>query len=231
MEPEDENFRLWITSLPSAAIPISILQNSVKMTNEPPAGIKANLRRSYATYPLNDPTFFEGSNKPHVFKKLLFGLCFIHAFVQERRNFGPIGWNVPYGFDDGDLMLSVRQLRMYIDTAGSVPFDALRYAIGECNYGGRVTDDKDRRLLATLLHRVFCPSALRAGFQLSEDKAYCIPEDSELGSYQIYIESLPQMQQPQAFGLHANAGISTMILQVSALLTTLIRMNSHMHMY
>uniref|UniRef100_A0A665WGL3 Dynein axonemal heavy chain 3 n=1 Tax=Echeneis naucrates TaxID=173247 RepID=A0A665WGL3_ECHNA len=193
------NFRLWLTSYPSDKFPVSILQNGLKMTNEPPKGIRANLLRSYLSHPISDPAFFGSSKKQVIWQKFLFGLTFFHALVQERRNFGPLGWNIPYEFNESDLRISIRQIQMFLDEYDEVPLEALTYLTGECNYGGRVTDDKDRRLLLSLLSIFY-------NWELIEQEYFCIY--SLFQTYVNYIRSLPICANPCVFGLHSNADIT-----------------------
>ena len=61
----------------------------MKITKEPPKGLRANLKNTYAKL---DDEKIKRTEKPADFMKLLFGLSFFHALVVERKKFGPLGW-------------------------------------------------------------------------------------------------------------------------------------------
>ena len=101
------SFRLWLASMPAESFPVQVLQNGVKMTSDPPSGLRANLIRSYSA--LSDELLKE-SKPPKIFKTLLFGFCYFHSAVQDRRKFGPIGCNIACGFTPEDLQVCRQQL-------------------------------------------------------------------------------------------------------------------------
>ncbi len=88
-------------------------------------------------------------------------------------------------------------------------YDAIVYLIGQCNYGGRVTDDWDRRTLTNILGKILCPDmVVRDDFRFSESGLYFSPAHGEFESYVEYARSLPLIPDPEVFGMHANADIS-----------------------
>ena len=209
-ENVNNNFRLWLTSYPSPKFPVTVLQNSVKMTNEPPTGLKANLLQSFTSDPVSDTKFFEGCpDKEPAFEKLLFSLCFFHAIVQERKKFGPIGWNIAYGFNESDLRISLQQLQLFVNEYEHTPLNAVTYLTGECNYGGRVTDDWDRRCITTILRVYYNAEVVQDNkYKFSPSGTYFAPPNGNYDSYVAFIKNLPAAQLPEVFGMHDNVDIS-----------------------
>jgi dynein heavy chain len=79
-----------------------ILETSIKITNEPPTGMQANLLKALGTFSQDT---LEMCSKEAEFKQILFGLCYFHAVVAERRKFGPQGWNRVYPFNVGKSIM------------------------------------------------------------------------------------------------------------------------------
>jgi dynein heavy chain len=68
----DSTFRLWLTSYPSKKFPNAMLQNGIKITNEPPTGLQKNLLRSYNSEPMNDVAFYSGKIETELFEFYFF---------------------------------------------------------------------------------------------------------------------------------------------------------------
>ncbi|XP_029784654.1 dynein heavy chain 2, axonemal [Suricata suricatta] len=220
VEDPHPDFRLWLSSSPNPEFPISILQASIKMTTEPPKGLKANMTRLYQ---LMTESQFSRCSKPAKYKKLLFALCFFHSVLLERKKFLQLGWNIVYGFNDSDFEVSENLLGLYLEEYEETPWDALKYLIAGVNYGGHVTDDWDRRLLTTYINEYFCDQTLSTPFyRLSALETYFIPKDGGLASYKEYISMLPGMDPPEAFGQHPNADVASQITEARTLFETLL---------
>ena len=218
-ETTNPDYRLWLTSMPSLTFPVPVLQSGIKITNEPPKGLKANLKRTYNE--IEEPSY-EDCSKPREYKKLLFALAYFHAVILERRKFGAIGWNIAYEWMNSDFMMSQAQVKMFLDQQPDVPYTALNYLVAEANYGGRVTDDKDVELIKSLLKRYFCPDILRDEYKLSLLDTYYAPKEGTLQQTKDYINTLPLEDDPEIFGLHPNANITFKKKTVSEFLDMLI---------
>ncbi|KAG8225247.1 hypothetical protein J437_LFUL008784 [Ladona fulva] len=206
------DFRLWLTTDPSPAFPISILQRSLKVVIEPPNGLKLNLRNTYLK--IQPPSLEECTHT--AFKPLVYVLAYFHAVLQERRKYGKIGWNISYDFNESDFSVCMQILATYLSKVEEkgdkrIPWGSLKYLIGEVMYGGRVTDSFDRRIVNTymsefmgdFLFDIFQPFH----FYQDGNVDYRIPPNGSRDDYLDAIDSLPLIDIPDVFGLHPNAEI------------------------
>eukprot|EP00918_Siedleckia_nematoides_P098482 GHVU01215515.1.p1 GENE.GHVU01215515.1~~GHVU01215515.1.p1 ORF type:complete len:1046 (-),score=222.14 GHVU01215515.1:1519-4500(-) len=165
----DSEFRLWITCEPHDKFPIGLLQMSIKVTNEPPMGLKAGLYRTYTTTVTQEMLDRTDHEK---WRMVVFATSFLHSIVQERRKFGPIGWCIPYEFNCSDLDASLlfleRHMSNTIMVGAPMSWPTVSYMIAEVQYGGRLTDDLDRELFNCYASKWLCDDIFKLDFSFSQ---------------------------------------------------------------
>ncbi|KAH8062602.1 dynein light chain binding protein [Aureococcus anophagefferens] len=182
-------FRVFLSSDPTKTIPIGILDRSIKLTSDPPSGLKANIKQAFCTFTRED------------YEEL------------EPRTRGHLGTNMHYPFSVGDLTSSASVLRNYMENAPTkVPWDDLRYLFGEIMYGGHIVNDFDRLVCAEYLHFFMRDD------MLDEMDMYPYP-DVKLDYFHApqtsishdkvleHIDAQLEGDSPLAFGFHPNAEI------------------------
>ena len=200
-----KSFRLFLSASPIEGFPISLLQRSLKIAQEPPRGIKANMMRLYA----NQPKTFKPCQDDRSFRKAVFGLSWFHSILLERKKFKTLGWNVSYAFNDSDYTVCEDSIANYMGRleegaasldyvkGGKIPWQAIQYLIADCNYGGRITDERDRRLIKVYVKEIF--DDLLVGPEKwrplgTEEYNYVYPADEKTN-----LQNLDQLYSPDYF--------------------------------
>ncbi|XP_075778340.1 dynein axonemal heavy chain 11 isoform X2 [Pelodiscus sinensis] len=218
------DFRVFMSAEPAPTpeehiIPQGILENSIKITNEPPTGVLANLHAALYNF---DQDTLELSSKESEFKSILFSLCYFHTCVAGRLKFGPQGWNRRYPFNTGDLTICVNVLYNYLEAHTKVPWEDLRYLFGEIMYGGHITDDRDRKLCHMYLEEFMSPAMLDGELALAPD--FLSPPNLDYAGYHKYIDEMLPAESPVLYGLHPNAEIEFLTVTSENLFKTLLEM-------
>ncbi len=149
--------------------------------------------------------------------------------VQERRKFGPLGWSIPYEYNNGDLSACILFLEKHLYN-GPISWNTFTYMVSEVQYGGKITDDLDRRLFKTYSEAWLTQETCDENFtyspaspiqRISGDFKYIVPNGDQISVFKDYIHTLPEEDSPEIFGLHPNADLTFRVKEVNDLFSKL----------
>lgn len=237
----NDGMRIWLSCEPNNAFPIGLLHQSLKITNEPPKGIQASMIKTFSSV-INQDMLDKFEFKE--WKNLVFTLSFLHSLVLERRKYGPLGWCIPYDFNNSDLESSIlfvdKQFSKELEINDKQPpskminFKTLVNVVSTILYGGRITDRKDGELFKTIMasylddnkpcNHVFYPTPNdKESKKLSEKEFYRIPDESvnQIQQYIDHIKNFSDVDPPGVFGLHGSADLTFRLKEFVEMIDTI----------
>ncbi|TXT09077.1 hypothetical protein VHUM_02551 [Vanrija humicola] len=203
----NQGFRLFLTMETNPVIPVNILRQSRIIMNEPPPGVRANLLDTLRGLP-SARVNTGPAEKP----RLLFLLAWLHAVVQERLRYLPLGWSKSYEFNDSDFDAAFKTIDSWINELAKgkanvdpakIPWVALRTLLKEAIYGGRIDSDYDQRVLDAFVDSVFTVRAYDPDFALVhlDKRPLLIPEGTQMQQFIAWAQALPEHEPPSWLSL------------------------------
>ncbi|XP_050598663.1 dynein beta chain, ciliary-like [Bombus affinis] len=198
-ENPHDDYRLFISAEPSpdpheSIIPQGILESAIKITNEPPSGIQANIHKALDNFTQET---LESCSKETEFKAILFALCYYHAVLAERRKFGAQGWNrksLSYPF--------VKKLHQIIYPSKLLDFCWKYFST------------------PSIASIIYDEMELEGELYLAPD--FLVPPNSDYDAYHQYVDNYLPAESPVLYEFHPNAEIGFLTQTVENLFKTLL---------
>ncbi|KAJ3385444.1 hypothetical protein HDU84_002244 [Entophlyctis sp. JEL0112] len=225
-----KTFRLFLTTETNPGVPVNLIRQSRTVMFEPPPGIKANLHETLSSIPKARVT-----KGPTERVRLYFLIAWLHAVVQERLRYAPLGWTKVYEFNDSDYEMCLVIIDNWIDDAAAgraniapekIPWNAIKTLIKETVYGGKIDNVHDQALLDSFANALLRSNSYDLKFALvsaaaaggDDEKgaaALLIPDETKMEKFLEWVAKLPEQQPPTWLGLPANAEKVLMALKGS----------------
>ena len=220
------DFRLLLTaSLTSVTdLPLSLVRRCEVAIIEARAGVKANLVRFWSQL---SPARIEHAP---VLRARLYGLLgWLHAVVQERARYLPLGWSKRYDFNESDVTCGLSMIDSWVEsamnaaancdkpfTAQTLPWKAMQALLSHSIYGARIDCEIDQQMLKTTVEQLFCSETCqpRATLIASQDcnttgendmELLRLPDELSATAFEQWMQALPDHNSPTWIGLSSKA--------------------------
>eukprot|EP00698_Gefionella_okellyi_P007649 TRINITY_DN186_c0_g2_i2.p1 TRINITY_DN186_c0_g2~~TRINITY_DN186_c0_g2_i2.p1 ORF type:complete len:4464 (+),score=1326.13 TRINITY_DN186_c0_g2_i2:41-13432(+) len=220
----DSQFRLWLTSEPDPRLPSSLIQRAIKLTTEPPGGLRSALARTVEW--LGDEGLFDAMNS-QAWRGSVFATAFLHCAIQERKRFGPLGWNASYEFSLQDMQASLTFLQNHMTLQETINrrgpqiiWPTVRFMMCDIFYGGRITTAQDQRVLDAYGARWLTDGVLKPGFVFHEP--YKVSGATDIQAALADVQKLPWEDPSELFGFFSNADVASRAAQAQDMLATVM---------
>jgi len=220
-------FHLWLSAEETTAFAPILLQQSIKATFEAPPGLKRNLQRTYSAWSEE-----EIGAMGDIGARLMLLLAWLHAVMQERRNFVPQGWTKFYEFSVGDLRSGCGVMQLAADSAqseqGHIDWAYIHGLIENSVYGGRIDNEYDLRVLRCFMERFFCEEVLQGDCFLELAPGVELPGfSSSKTDFEDWIARLDDHESPEIFGLPQNVQRSVQRTRADSTVSALRALRAH----